>query len=392
MATSIVEERKKKKKKLAESFVATAKRMGITGTKLSKMTPEARERVIGNIIKQQKTDDAALRGVNTTQSTWGKRLQKIDGKKLQGILNSGVYGGGKKLNDRQRMFIQGELDRRKLAEAGPGHVMLESGGKKYVVKGRDLSTNQAALSDIQSGKVSFEPDATRGLSKEIAAEYGAARSKAVTDALAVIDNDATFTKKNNWDKLTTGQKLTEYSKHIVATTGSTIVPTYQNIKDEWLQAQKEKTAQRRRDIADAANPGAVGVAGMTNSKIPGAGAVEVGDLLGAPKTGFSGANGMPYRAGDPNRRNVQEYGRALAREKSEQAMYRDQQRRERMQQEKDSANFTQYYLANYNAIQARQALARAQQKAELERLKQAEQYVTMASFASREAQAGGGAV
>lgn len=388
MATSTVEERRKR---LAESLVPTAKRMGITGAGLSKMSPEDRERAVGRIIKQKKVDDAALRGVNTSQSTWGKRLQKIDGKKLQGILDSGTYGGGKKLNDRQRMFIQGELDRRRLAEAGPGHVMFESGGKKYVVRGRDFSANQAALSDIQSGKVSFERGATRGLSKEIAAEYGAARTKAVTDALAAIDKDSTFTKADNWEKLTTGQKLTAYGNHLAETTGTTVVPTYQSMKEEWIQSQREKTAEGRRNIAVAANPAADGATGNVNPNAPGRGAVEVGDLMGTPKAGFSGANGMPYRAGDPNRRNVQEYGRALAREKSEQAMYRDQQRRERMQQEKDSAKFAQYYSANYAAIQARQELARSQQRAEVERLKLAKRYTDMASFAAREAQAGGGA-
>ena len=100
---------------------------------------------------------------------------------------------------------------------------------------------------------------------------------------------------------------------------------------------------------------------------------------------------MPYRAGDPNRRDVQEYGRALAREKSEQAMYRDQQRRERAQQEKDSAKFAQYYSANYAAIQARKELALSQQRAEIEMRKLAKRYTDMASFATREAQAGGGA-
>jgi hypothetical protein len=389
MATSTVEERKKK---LAESLAATAKRMGITGAKLSKMTPEARERVVGNIIKQKKTDDAALRGVNTTQSTWGKRLQKIDGKKLQGILNSGTYGGGKKLNDRQRMFIQEELDRRKLAEAGPGHFMLESGGKKYVVRGGDVSTNRAALSAIQSGKVSFERDATRGLSKEVAAEYGAARIKAVTDALAAIDKDSAFTKAGNWEKLTTGQKLLAYGNHLAETTGKVDAPPdYQSMKEEWIQSQREKTAKGRRNIAGAANPATDGTTGNTKPSAPGAAAVDVSDLTGAPKAGFSGANGMPYRAGDPNRRNVQEYGRALAREKSEQAMYRDQQRRERAQQEKDSAKFAQYYSANYAAIQARRELARSQQRAEIEMRKLAKRYTDMASFATREAQAGGGA-
>ena len=388
MATSTVEERKKK---LAESLAPTAKRMGITGAKLSKMTPEARERAVGSIIKQKKIDDAAVRGVNTTQSTWGKRLQKIDGKKLKGILDSGTYGGGKKLNDRQRMFIQGELDRRKLAEAGPGHVMFESGGKKYVVRGRDVSTNQAALSAIQSGKVSFERGATRGLSKEIAAEYGAAHTKAVTDALAAIDKDSTFKKADNWDKMTTRQKLTAYGSHLAETTGVTVVPTYQDMKEGWIQSQREKTAEGRRNIADAANPAADGTTGNINPSAPGAAAVDVSDLTGSPKAGFSGANGMPYRAGDPNRRDVQEYGRALAREKSEQAMYRDQQRRERAQQEKDSAKFAQYYSANYAAIQARKELALSQQRAEIEMRKLAKRYTDMASFATREAQAGGGA-
>lgn len=390
MATSTVEERKKK---LNESLVPTAKRMGITGAKLSKMTPEARERAVRRIIKQKKTDDAALRGINTTQSTWGKRLQKIDGKKLQDILNSGTYGEGKKLNDRQRMFIQGELDRRRLAEAGPGHVMFESGGKKYVVRGRDFSANQAALSDIQSGKVSFERDATRGLSKEIAAEYGAARTKAVTDALAAIDKDSAFTKADNWDKLTSGQKLLAYGKHLAETTGKVDAPPdYQSMKEEWIQSQREKTAERRRNIAVAANPAAAGTAGNINHNAPGMGVVDVSDLMGAPKAGFSGANGMPYRAGDPSGRGSQEYGRALAREKSEQAMYRDQQRRERIQQEKDSAKFAQYYSANYAAIQARRELVRSQQRAEIEMRKLAKRYTDMASFAVREAQAGGGAL
>lgn len=390
MATLTVEERKRK---LAESLVPTAKRMGITGAELSKMTPEARERAAGRIIRQKKIDDAAAyRGVNMHQSTWGKRLQKVDQRKLQSILDSGTYGGGKKLTDRQRRFVQNELDRRRVAEAGPGHVMFESGGKKYVVRGGDFSTNQAALSEIQSGKVSFERGATRGLSKEIAAEYGAARTKAVTDALAAIDKDSTFTKADNWDKLTTGQKLTAYGSHLAETTGTTVVPTYQSMKEEWIQSQREKTAKGRRSIADAANPAADGVTGNVNPNAPGGGAVEVGDLMGTPKAGFSGANGMPYRAGDPSGRGSQEYGRALAREKSEQAMYRDQQRRERIQQEKDSAKFAQYYSANYAAIQARRDLARSQQQAEVERLKLAKRYTDMASFASREAQAGGGAL
>lgn len=384
MATSTVEERKKK---LAESLVPTAKRMGITGAKLSKMTPEAWERAVGNIIKQKKTDDAALRGINTTQSTWGKRLQKIDGKKLQGILASGTYSGGKKLNDRQRMFIQEELDRRKLADAGPGHVMFESGGKNYVVRGKDVKANKVALSAIQSGKVSFERGATRGLSKEVTAEYGVARTKAVTDALAAIDKDSTFKKADNWDKLTTGQKLTAYGSHLAETTGMTVVPTYRGMKEEWVQSQREKAAEGRRDIADAADDGT----GNINPKAPGMGVVDVSDLMGTPKAGFSGANGMPYRAGDPDGRNVQEYGRALAREKSEQAMYKDQQRRERAQQEKDSVAFGQHYFANYAAIQARQELARSKQRAEVERLKLAKRYTDMASFATREAQAGGGA-
>ena len=388
MATSTVEERKRK---LAESLAPTAKRMGITGAQLSKMTPEARERAVGRIIKQKKIDDAALRGVNMAQSTWGKRLQKIDGKKLQSILDSGAYGEGKKLNDRQRMFIQGELDRRRLAEAGPGHVMVESGGKKYVVKGRDFSANRAALSDIQSGKVSFERGATRGLSKEIAAEYGVARTKAVTDALAAIDKDSTFEKADNWDKLTTGQKLTAYSDHLAETTEETVIPTYRSMRKEWIQSQREKAAEGRRNIADAANPVADGATGNVNPNAPGVGAVEVGDLMGTPKAGFSGANGMPYRAGDPNKRDVREYGRALAREKSEQAMYKDLERRERKQKEKDSAEFAEYYSANYAAIQARRELAKAKQKAEVERLKQAKRYHDMAMFASREAQAGGGA-
>lgn len=390
MAMSTLE---KRRKKLAESLVPTAKRMGATGAGLSKMSPEDRERAVGNIIKQKKIDDAAAyRGVNMQQSTWGRRLQKIDQKKLQSVLDSGTYGGGKKLNDRQRRFIQNELDRRKVAEAGPGHVMIESGGKKYVVSVGGVSTNREALSAIQSGKVSFERGATRGLSKEVAAEYGAARIKAVTDALAAVDKDSTFKKADNWDKLTTGQKLAAYGSHLAETTGMTVVPTYQSMKEEWIQSQREKTAEGRRNIADAANPAADGVTGNVNPNAPGAGAVEVGDLMGAPKAGFSGANGMPYRAGDPNRRGVQEYGRALAREKSEQAMYRDQQHRERMQQEKDSIKFSQYYSANYAAIQARQELARSQQKAEVERLKLAKRYTDMATFASREAQAGGGAV
>ena len=118
---------------------------------------------------------------------------------------------------------------------------------------------------------------------------------------------------------------------------------------------------------------------------------QKGDLMGTPKAGFSGANGMPYRAGDPNKRDVREYGRALAREKSEQAMYKDLERRERKQKEKDSAEFAEYYSANYAAIQARRELAKAKQKAEVERLKQAKRYHDMAMFASREAQAGGGA-
>jgi len=372
-----------------EDMARTARRMGV-GIDQS---------TISGIERQARYDNLYLRGVSAGQSTWERGVRAAKTEQLKSILDAGTTSNGKPLSERTRGLLETELSRRGAApetSQGPS-VTMDIGGKTVTFDPRNdgYRRHKTAIDEINSGRVSFDPNATRGLSASVRAEYGKAREKAISDALSAIDKDTTFKKAENWDQMSTADKLSAYGTHLAQTTGNTQVQTYGQLKSDWLRQRQIDEASRRRAVEDAANPKASAGGAVPGGapSAPGAAGdrsiVSVDDLQYGNTGGFSGPNGMPFLAGSSNQRLVSEFGKAKAREASEQAMYRQQQAEQRRQAEKDSAAFASYYAANYQAIEQQRKLQRAQQQLEIERRKQARRYTEMATHAVRMADAGG---
>lgn len=291
---------------------------------------------------------------------------------------------------------------KELGEAALSKGYATVGGYK-VRLGQGQRRNMQAIREIEEGKVSFDPNATQGLSKEVTEGYGTARAKAISDALSNIGrNDPDFITnfgEGKWFGMTTMQKLAAYRDHIqkqADAMGSIDIPSYASEKQKFLENRQFSEAGRRarlRGIADGtmSEPGKdTGTTGVkTQNQNKSQSTVGVDDLVyGSNRPGYTGVNGDPFNAGDPNKRSVMEYSRSQGRAAAERAMENDARHRQNLQNAQDTHDFLEYRSRNYYTYQRRRDQALRQQRWQRQLDQLANKFDDMAYYANQQAIAG----
>ena len=263
---------------------------------------------------------------------------------------------------------------RKGGVLGPGQVEVEGIG---VIRPGDYARNKAALDEIKSGRVSYDPRAIKGLSDDLAKAYGQKQSSGIDAALLRAGADSTFRGKmgKDWDKMSRASRLKAYADHLASGVGDTPSWTAADEKEKWRQDRRLAEATRRRDVAD--------ITGRPAPPMP-----TRGGLGFETSGGYSGPNGQPFQAGSPNQRDVKEFARAKGREQTDAAARRTQHYYDWIAAQREDSAYASHLIRNGKAIREKQSMIEAQQRMESAQRRMATHYYNQAAFAAEQDLAG----
>ena len=268
----------------------------------------------------------------------------------------------------------------------PGRVAVKTADGKTdlgVMRPGDYARNKAALDEIRSGRVSYDPRAIEGLSTEMAKQYGDARKRGILATQDRMIADKTFRDQMNqpdWQKKTLAQKLAAYSEHISSGITDTKVTTAGDMKAEWRAARAKREVEARKEVLGAAGSSGAAVVDPFTMR-GGLGFAPPGGGSG----GYSGPNGQPFQAGSPNQRDVKEFARAKGREQTDAAARKEQHYRDWIAAQKEDSEYASYLIQNWDKLRARTDLERAKRQTETAQLRLAKHYQDQATYAARTA-------
>lgn len=333
--------------------------------------------------------ESIRRGARAVRRDPGFRLTDPSGRTRWDVLKT--LSGTQEARDRELYFASrgityGGAPKSRGQPPAPGRVAAGTADGKTdlgVMRPGDYARNKAALDEIRSGRVSYDPRAIEGLSAEMAKQYDDARKWGIDMTVDRMLDDKTFRSKmdaKDWNTKTFAQKLAAYSEHISSGVTDTGVATASDMKAEWRKARAKREVEARKEVLGAA--GSQGAAAVDPFTMKGGlGYAPPGGGSG----GYSGPNGQPFRAGSPNQRDVKEFARAKGREQTDAAAQKEQRYRDWIAAQKEDSEYASYLMQNWDKLRARTDLERSKRRMETAQLRLAKHYQDQATYAAQTA-------